>query len=195
MDKIVMTAKDVSEIHKWANANEVSIDINIPFNKVELILDEGYSLKCYNKGTYVNMFILIDNINKGYFRFDRNTLKVIKNKIIGKENLKEEHFKAWIAQYLYTMAYITEYKPVLEPKEVRKPIKKHRKSHKTESNITYLFNRHYITNPSTTHKKHKTCEYAFKVRGHYRHLKNGKKIWVREYTKGKGKVKGKEYRL
>lgn len=195
MDKIVMTAKDVSEIHKWANANEVNIDINIPFNKVELILDKGYSLKCYNKGTYVNIFILVDNINKGYFRFDRNTLKVIKNKIIGKEKLKEEHFKAWIAQYLYTMAYIAEYKPVLEPKEVRKPIKKHRRSHKTESNITYLFNRHYITNPSITYKKHKPCEYAFKVRGHYRHLKNGKKIWVREYTKGKGKVKGKEYRL
>lgn len=195
MDKILLTAKDVSEIHKWANANEVSVDINIPFNKVELVLDEGYSLKCYNKGTYVNIFIIIDNVNKGYFRFERNTLKVIKNKIIGKEKLKEEHFKAWIAQYLYTMAYITEYKPVLEPKEIRESIKKHKRSHKAESNTIYLFNRHYITNSSITHRKHKSCEYAYTVRGHFRHLRNGKKIWVREYTKGKGKPKEKSYKL
>ena len=77
----------------------------------------------------------------------------------------------------------------------KEPKRKHKRSHKTESNITYLFNRHYITNPITTHRKHKPCEYAFKVRGHYRHLKNGKKIWVREYTKGKGKAKERTYKL
>lgn len=198
MDKILMTSEDVHEIHEWFSKNHDNIDTKgyIPFKKVELVVtDKDCSLKCYDKGTYANIFVIVDNINQGYFRFDRNTLKIIKNNIIHKEVLQEEHLKAWMAHYLFTMMYITEYKPVLEPKEVKKPIKKHRRSHKTESNITYLFNRHYITNPSTTHRKHKPCEYAFKVRGHYRHLKNGKKIWVREYTKGKGKAKERMYRL
>lgn len=36
----------------------------------------------------------------------------------------------------------------------------------------------------------------FDVRGHYRHYKNGKVIWIKEYVKGKGKeVKDKTYKI
>lgn len=192
LDKIMLSTEDVTEIHKWANANDVSIDVNIPFEKVALVLgDESYTLKCYNKNTYVNIFIIIDKVNRGYFRFNRSNLKIIKNEIVGREVITEKHLQAMIMQYLYTMAYITEYKPVLEPKEVSKSKKKHKRSYKTENSITYLFNRHYITNHSTTPKKHRPCKYAYTVRGHFRHLRNGKKIWVSQYIKGKGKLREK----
>ena len=35
----------------------------------------------------------------------------------------------------------------------------------------------------------------FTVRGHYRHYKSGKVVWVAEYKKGTGKQKGKTYKI
>lgn len=43
-------------------------------------------------------------------------------------------------------------------------------------------------------KHHYSCE-AWEVKGHFRHYKNGKTVWVKPFTKGKGKVKEKEYKL
>lgn len=44
------------------------------------------------------------------------------------------------------------------------------------------------------HKQVKPCEYAFSVRGHYRHLKSGKVVWVNPYIKNKDKeFKPKNY--
>ena len=34
---------------------------------------------------------------------------------------------------------------------------------------------------------------AWNVRGHYRKYRSGKRIWIRPYTKGKGKIKATEY--
>ena len=35
----------------------------------------------------------------------------------------------------------------------------------------------------------------FSVRGHFRHYKNGKVIWISEYRKGEGKKKKKTYKM
>lgn len=43
-------------------------------------------------------------------------------------------------------------------------------------------------------RHHISCE-AWEVKGHFRTLKSGKKTYVHPYTKGKGKVKDKEYRI
>lgn len=47
---------------------------------------------------------------------------------------------------------------------------------------------------SEAHRQTKPCEYAFTVRGHYRHLKDGRLIWVNSYIKNKDKeFKPKNY--
>ena len=43
-------------------------------------------------------------------------------------------------------------------------------------------------------KHHFTCE-AWQVKGHFRTYKSGKKVWIKPFQKGKGKIKDKEYRL
>lgn len=43
-------------------------------------------------------------------------------------------------------------------------------------------------------KHHITCE-AWEVKGHFRHYKSGKVVYVKPFQKGKGKVKDKEYKL
>lgn len=35
----------------------------------------------------------------------------------------------------------------------------------------------------------------FTVRGHYRHYKSGKVVWVSEYKKGTGKMRRKTYKV
>ena len=47
---------------------------------------------------------------------------------------------------------------------------------------------------SENHRQVKPCEYAFTVRGHHRHLKDGRLIWVKSYIKNKDKeFKPKNY--
>lgn len=57
---------------------------------------------------------------------------------------------------------------------------------------TYLFQkRQYISRGG----HHASPSYEFSVRGHYRHYKNGKTIWVAQYQKGIGKHKYKNYKF
>lgn len=50
----------------------------------------------------------------------------------------------------------------------------------------------YVYEPHPTRKINYTCE-AWNVRGHYRHYKTGKIIYVKPYIKGSGKVKNTTY--
>lgn len=53
-----------------------------------------------------------------------------------------------------------------------------------------------VINPKIEdHQKYtRHCE-AWGVRGHYRHYKNGKVVFIKPYTKGKGKIKDTIYKL
>lgn len=43
--------------------------------------------------------------------------------------------------------------------------------------------------------EHASPKGEFSVRGHYRHYKSGKIVWINEYRKGEGKRNGKKYCL
>ena len=90
------------------------------------------------------------------------------------------------------MVYISAYKKSIEPQKT-KTENKQTGNKKNKPRYTYIFNSNYSSKYKGGH--HASPSYAFKVRGHYRHLKNGKRIWIREYTKGKGKPKERKYRL
>lgn len=50
----------------------------------------------------------------------------------------------------------------------------------------------YVYEPHEQKKYKRHCE-AWGVRGHYRHLKNGKTIFIKPFIKGKGKIKNTHY--
>lgn len=58
--------------------------------------------------------------------------------------------------------------------------------------INDLIKIQYIYDPHKARKYNRYCE-AWGVRGHYRHYKNGKVIFVRPHTKGVGRLKDTEY--
>ena len=202
MDKIVVKMKDVAKIDDWKNIEKRSIEeychhFNPPFKDIEIyIVETNLGLKCYNKGTYVNFYPMIDNQSCGNYRVRLTDMKVIKNKTKTLQNtdIPIDTLNQLATFYILLMVYIATYKKSIEPQKA-KAENKHigNKKKKNKPRYTYIFNINYSSEYKGGH--HASPSYAFKVRGHYRHLKNGKKIWIREYTKGEGKPKERKYRL
>ena len=43
--------------------------------------------------------------------------------------------------------------------------------------------------------RHASPACSFTVRGHFRHYKSGKTVWIAEYRKGTGRSRGKTYKI
>ena len=107
--------------------------------------------------------------------------------------------------YLYTMDLLTMYCSVMallvfgadevNPNNLVKKAKTtaiHKKSQKKKSkkkdSITYILTHKSGKNPSIKAKgSHNSPSESFSVRGHFRHYKNGRVIWIDSYIKGKEK--------
>lgn len=67
----------------------------------------------------------------------------------------------------------------------RKPVKR----------TTYILRRDNGTLLAAPMSSHASPKGIFTVRGHYRHYKSGKVVWIAEYRKGTGKKKSKTYKM
>jgi hypothetical protein len=202
MDKIVVKMKDVAKMDEWKNAEKKSIEeychhFNSPFKDIEIyIVETSLDLKCYNKGTYVNLYLMIDNQSCGNYRVRLTDMKIIKNKTKTLQNtdVPIDTLNKLAKFYMLLMIYISTYRKSIEPQKDKSENKQiGNKKKKNKPRYTYIFNSNYSSEYKGGH--HASPSYAFKVRGHYRNLKNGKRIWVREYIKCEGKPKERKYRL
>lgn len=71
----------------------------------------------------------------------------------------------------------------------KRPTKRKRKR------ITYILRSVNGALSAVPRGSHASPRGTFTVRGHYRHYKSGKVVWVSEYKKGTGKRKGKIYKI
>lgn len=62
-------------------------------------------------------------------------------------------------------------------------------------NYTYILRRGGVSLYVGRCGEHASPKGEFSVRGHYRHYKSGKIVWINEYRKGEGKRNGKKYCL
>lgn len=110
----------------------------------------------------------------------------------------------WIVNSFYAInTFMLHYGDVsmeIEEKQAIAPTENRSQKHKKpERNVSRIFKSYKLVKNWSTKARKKaefTCE-AWGVRGHYRHYKNGKVIFVEAYVKGKekDKYKGKEYAL
>lgn len=71
-----------------------------------------------------------------------------------------------------------------------------KKSKKRKRNgVTYILGRSGNEPKMMVKGAHSSPSGTFSVRGHYRHYKSGKVIWIAEFTKGSGKKKDKTYKV
>ena len=196
MNTIILHKEDMAKIEAWFKSECKSVNPNnCPFSEVELVFEETkdkyMKYKCYRKEGYVNIYISVDGISKGRLRVDFDG-KLLQNKLV--YNLDEKYLKSMYLSYFVIMEYIAKFKPenTLEVKEQKQIESKHKNSKKRVTSTTYLF--HHFRGGSHS-KGYTKPSHAFSVRGHYRHLKNGKTVWVKEYVKGEGKPKERTYRF
>lgn len=202
MDKIILTAADVETLLQWRDNNTDLVRRNAaPFKGIMLVFPEtGINIKAYNKAGNISFYIHINGTSAGkitgqqlpggLFKAGKNTTK-----------LKSEDIQSIITVYASLMALIVYHKP--EPAAASgdaRPRQEKQKKAKTgaqrsKKGITYIFSSSGDGPRVLQRGQHRSPGGIFNVRGHYRHYKDGRAVWIKPYKKGAGKEKNRTYKL
>lgn len=201
MDKVLLSSKDIESLFKWRDAHKDEVRANpAPVRDIEIACKESQvKVKCIRKPQKLKMWVNVGGKSMGHveFRLASNGMWCEeKNRV----KLKQEEIQSCLSLYcsvtalmVYGKAVETEQEP--ERRETDGKDCNNGQQKKQAKAFTYLLHRKgtrlYIgRRGSHTHPKG-----TFGVRGHYRHYKSGKVIWVNPYTKGEGKRNGKKFRF
>lgn len=197
MDKIILTNKDIETLLKWRdeNINKVRRS-DAPFKGIILEFPESKThIKAINDAGRITFYVSVNGqkIGKlsgrrlpgGYYDINKNTTK-----------LKNDDIQSIITVYASLMALIVHQGP--RPATAHKHQRHQAGGTKKQSGkkgITYLFRTRNGTPILTAPGHHNSPAGSFSVRGHYRHYKSGRIVWIPPYQKGQGKQKNKTYKL
>jgi len=202
MDKIILTAADVETLLQWRDNNTDLVRRNAaPFKGIMLVFPEtGINIKAYNKAGNISFYIHINGSSAGkitgqqlpggLFKAGKNTTK-----------LKSDDIQSIITVYASLMALIVYHKPepAAAPGDARprqeKPKKAKTGAQRSKKGITYIFSSSGDGPRVLQRGQHRSPAGIFNVRGHYRHYKDGRAVWIKPYKKGTGKEKNRTYKL
>lgn len=201
MDKIILHSQDVETLLKWRDNNTDLVRRNAaPFKGIMLEFpDTNIIIKAYNDAGKISFYLQLYGqkagkiagiqLPGGLFKETKNTTK-----------LNKEDKQSIITVYASLMAFIVYHEPApaaaaaREPRQDR-PKKPGKARQQRKSGITYIF-KHSSSGPRLQPRgAHASPAVVFSVRGHYRHYKNGKTVWIRPYSKGNGAKKDKTYKI
>ena len=202
MDKIILSIEDVQALLSWRDKNKDLIRRNAaPFKAIMLqFIEAKIDIKAYNNAGKIAFYVLINGYKAGKIsarQLPGGMLQVTKNTT----KLQSGDIQSIITVYASLMAFIVYHEPA--PAAAAKQEQRQDQPRKTKSgaqrskksSITYIFN-HSSSGPRLQRRgQHRSPAAAFTVRGHYRHYKSGKTVWIRPYNKGAGSKKDKIYRL
>lgn len=199
MDKIELSQEDITKLLDWRNAHkELVRQLPTPKKAVEIVFKHnGYRIKGIRKGKSLKLSISRGYESLGNAEFEIGVGNVLKKKK-GRYRVNEEGFQSVLTVYcslMALMAYGTSgMTREMEADRTRKPsggslAKKPRKR------VTYILKSVNGGLAAVPTGSHSSPNGAFNVRGHYRHYKSGKVVWIEEYTKGAGKKKPKTYAI
>ena len=200
MDRIILSSKDIETLLSWRDQNKDLIRRNpAPFKGILLEFPETkIEIKAYNDAGKIAFYIRINGSSAGKItgrQLPGGLLQVKKNTT----KLKSDDIQSIITVYASLMALIVYHKPAAAAaaKELRQERPKKAKNgvQRRKNGITYLL-KSSASGPRIQQRgQHSSPAGAFTVRGHYRHYKNGKTVWIRPYHKGTGGHKDKVYKL
>ena len=206
MDKIEYTKNDINFLLEWRDKNKELVRMGLcPIKAIKILSKEnGITLTCIRKDRIVHISITQLGRSLGAITFEcipMGLCKIVKNTT---KKLQNDDVQSVITVYASTMAIMAFGGQFDAPPKVKKPnrnnesspSKKKSTSKKNKSNgITYVLKRTDKDVQILRQGSHARPEGTFSVRGHFRHYKNGRVIWIAEYVKGSGKEKDKKYRL
>lgn len=197
MDKVLLGALDIESLFKWRDAHKSEVRSNpIPMRDLEIICkDSGVKIKCIREPERLRMWINIDGKSQGHVEFallDNGMWNAGKDKT----QLDKDAIQSCLSLYASVIALMVYGERKHTQTDGRKKSHEGSRSQKKHSgSYTYILHRGGVSVYVGRCGEHASPKGEFSVRGHYRHYKSGKIIWINEYRKGEGKRDGKEYRL
>lgn len=206
MVKIPLTIEQINNLLAWRDQHKELVRAAvIPFSKCSIISENGMKIRTEQNEELNSVYhFTVTNTQAhevaGRFTYATKTGHVWK----GSPELSYNDTQTAITVWATVSAYIVNFQPELveadqkEPKSngasVHKAIGK--AANKASDRVIYL-------NPiAFTHehedpvkRKYTPCENAFSVRGHYRHYKSGKVVYIQPYEKNVGKEKDKRNKV
>ena len=210
MDKVIFKIKDVDALLAWRdNHPDLVRSLPMPLKALEFIFPEsGWSFKAVREKEFITFHPALRGKPVGKMK-----LRVCpggKLAMVKRDNvLKGEDVETIITVYCSTMALmvygkgsrVVETTPPLvasqKPAEARESVSDNKKGKDTRNGVTYILRATRDGVAAIPQGSHASPSKEFSVRGHFRHYKSGKVVWVDEYRKGtdQKKKKSKRYRL
>ena len=200
MDKILLSSKDIETLLLWRDQNKELIRRNAaPFKGIILEFPEtNIIIKAYNDTGKIAFYLQVNGKKAGKItgrQLPGGLLQVKKNTT----KLNSDDVQSIITVYASLMALIVYHKPeaAAAAQEARQERPKQKKSgqERRKNSTTYLL-KHSGSGPRIQQRgQHSSPAGVFTVRGHYRHYKDGRAVWIKPYKKGTGDQKNKTYKL
>lgn len=206
MVKIPLGIEQINALLRWRDEHkELVRACVVPFPSCEIVGENGVKIRTQQNKDFPSVYsftvsnTILHEIN-GRFDYMTMTGRVVH----GTPQLSREDTQTAITVWATVMAYIVNFEPEIvqiddDESEIdsKKPRSTSpRKQKRPENRILYLNPIKYINeNKNATQRKYTPPSCAFSVRGHYRHMKSGKVVYVHPYEKNTGKEKDKRNKI
>ena len=209
MDKIFLSENDINYLLKWRDEHKDLVRLApAPMKSIEIICkDSGYNIKCIRDDDYLKF-----GINHKGMSLGSDQLRLLPgglwSKVKDKTKLPDKDgVQSVLTVYGSLMALMvygnttkqTDVEDLPPRNIVDKPTNNKKPTNarkpKKKQSITYILrsdkNGIYVASKG----RHASPKGVFGVRGHYRHYKSGKVVWISEFQKGTGKKKNKTFKV
>ena len=200
MDKIVVTAADIELLLKWRGQHPDEVRSHpAPLKAVEIVVEtNGWRIKGIRNGLHLSLYLNQNGRSFGHCEFVRRIDSMwasTKNRM----QVERDDLQSVLTVYCTLMALMA-HSPAIRSEDEPAPRKVHTRGakkpyKKSSAQTTYIIRKVNGTILAAPSGSHASPRGIFTVRGHYRHYKSGKVVWVAEYKKGTGKKKSKTYKV
>ena len=216
MDSIVVnTAEDMDQIMTWVckylaqlPESNVQVKFDCPFLKGEVVfsfadcrLEFEYEGEGYVRFKSFCSVDLLGEILMGGFRWNVGSQLVtdewyshdLETVDVARYQERDQIYLNYAFRWFALMLLAIYYRPEFERKRHVTAVKKKKgkakkdKSVKTLSSRKYIISGDFVDDLPKPPRRHSKPEREYGVRGHYRHYKSGKVVWIQPHTRCKGR--------
>lgn len=201
MDRVELTIADVERLIEWRGLHPAEVRSHpAPLKAVEIhIKENGWCIKGVREGDKLRLYLSKNGVRMGHCEFVRRADGMwvsVKNKMdVDRDGLQSVLTVYCSLMALMAFGHAEERERPAEAEETaaKKPTRgrKTRKPKRT----TYILRQENGALVAAPRGSHASPAGIFSVRGHFRHYKSGRVVWIAEYKKGTGKRKAKTYKM
>ena len=199
MDKALLNRDDIDALLAWRDEHKDLVrSAPAPLKAIE-ILCPVYVVRAFRNEDEIKLYLKHHGVSLGYFllrkRSDGQWIEIKSTLDISWED-KRSMFTVY-SSLMALMVYGNDGVEHHEYSTVKSTGKSNGKSsaaRQRKAEATYILRRSNGRVGVLQQGAHASPNGVFTVRGHWRHCKSGKEVWIAEYRKGCGKKKNKTYK-